>query len=170
MPCVPMCCPCSFLVVNWGQILMNRTGQYWFWFKKNKKRKSSSIKDCLIGVWCCRSLGVDEEELAMGTWTVSAACGPQVVSTGVSELLTLLVAIQSAALASLGADNANFDPKYYVDLSLKYTLNETQIAFYALPRSGSNVIAPGMYGFKVSAISCVLWDHLGESRGYGFVR
>ena len=88
----------------------------------------------------------------MGTWTVSAACGPQVVSTGVSELLTLLVAIQSAALASLGADNANFDPKYYVDLSLKYTLNETQIAFYALPRSGSNVIAPGMYGFKVSAI------------------
>lgn len=98
----------------------------------------------------------------MGTWTVSAACGPQVVSTGVSELLTLLVAIQSAALASLGADNANFDPKYYVDLSLKYTLNETQIAFYALPRSGSNVIAPGMYGFKVSAISYV--------RGYGFVR
>lgn len=90
----------------------------------------------------------------MGTWTVSA-CGPQVVSTGVSELLTLLVAIQSAALTSLGGDNANFDPKYYVDLSLKYTLNETQSAFEALPRSGSNVIAPGMYGFKASAISCV---------------
>jgi hypothetical protein len=111
-------------------------------------------------------LGV-EEELAMGTWTVSA-CGPQVVSTGVSELLTLLVAIQSAALTSLGGDNANFDPKYYVDLSLKYTLNETQSAFEALPRSGSNVIAPGMYGFKASAISCVCRIFL-ESRGYGSV-
>lgn len=98
----------------------------------------------------------------MGTWAASA-CGPQVVSTGVSELLTLLIAIQSAALASLGGDTANFDPKYYVDLSLKQALSETRIAFDALPRSGSNAIAPGMYGFKVSAISCVLWDLLGES-------
>ena len=104
----------------------------------------------------------------MGTWAVSA-CGPQVVSTGVSELLTLLIAIQSAALTSLGGDTANFDPKYYVDLSLKYDLNETQIAFDALPRSGSNVIASGMYGFKVSAVSCVCGIFF-ESCGYGSVR
>lgn len=90
----------------------------------------------------------------MGTWAVSA-CGPQVVSTGVSELLTLLVAIQSAALTSLGGDTANFDPKYYVDLSLKYALNETQIAFDALPRSKSKVITRGMYGFKVCNFMCM---------------
>ena len=114
----------------------------------------------MFGVWCCRSLGV-EKELAMGTWAVSA-CGPQVVSTGVSELLTLLIAIQSAALTSLGGDTANFDPKYYVDLSLKYDLNETQIAFDALPRSGSNVIAPGMYGVQGFCSCMCLWDLLRE--------
>lgn len=70
-----------------------------------------------------------------------AACGQTVVSTGVSKLLTLLVAIQSAALASFGG-GPDFDPKYYVDIPLRYSLNETARAFDALPRLQNNTIPP----------------------------
>lgn len=71
-------------------------------------------------------------------------CDETVVSTGVSKLLTLLITLQSAALASFGCDHdLSFDPKYYVDIPLRFSLNETARAFDALPRSANdNLIAP----------------------------
>lgn len=69
-----------------------------------------------------------------------AGCGQAVVSTGVSKLLTLLIAVQAAALASFGG-GPDFDPKYYVDIPLRFGLNETAQAFDALPRSQNRTIA-----------------------------
>lgn len=69
-------------------------------------------------------------------------CGETLVSTGVSKLLTFLITIQSAALASFGGDHdLSFDPKYYVDIPLRFSLNETTRAFDALPRLQNNTIA-----------------------------
>ena len=79
--------------------------------------------------------------IALGLETVVAACGPVGLSTGWSKLLTLLVAIQAAALASFGG-GSNFDPKYFVDIPLRFSVNETTRAFDALPRLLNNTIAP----------------------------
>lgn len=75
---------------------------------------------------------------------MAMVCGETVVSTGVSKLLTLLITLQSTALASFGGDHdLSFDPKYFVDIPLRFSLNETQRAFDALPRSThNNTIAP----------------------------
>lgn len=72
---------------------------------------------------------------------LQAVCGQRVVSSSVSELLTLLITVQTAALASFGG-GPSFDPKYYVDLSLKYPLNVTTRAVAALPRTPGNSVAP----------------------------
>lgn len=73
----------------------------------------------------------------------SAVCGEMVLSTGASKLLTVLITIQSAALASFGGDkDLSFDPKYYVDITLRFSVNETARAFDALPRLPNNTIAP----------------------------
>lgn len=77
----------------------------------------------------------------MGLETLVAACGPVGLSTGVSKLLTLLVTIQAAALASFGGGPA-FDPKYFVDIPLRFSVNETKRAFEALPRLPNNTIDP----------------------------
>lgn len=77
----------------------------------------------------------------MGLETLVAACGPVGLSTGVSKLLTLLVTIQAAALASLGG-GPNFDPKYFVDIPLRFSVSETTQAFEGLPRLQNNTIAP----------------------------
>ncbi|CAK9233574.1 unnamed protein product [Sphagnum troendelagicum] len=50
------------------------------------------------------------------------------------QLLQLLIAIQAASLASLGG-GPDFDPKYYVDLPLKYPVDTTAEAFSSLPRT-----------------------------------
>lgn len=76
---------------------------------------------------------------------MALVCEETVVSTGVSKLLTLLITLQSAALASFGGDHdLSFDPKYFVDLPLRFSLNETSRAFDALPLSLNNTIAPSV--------------------------
>jgi hypothetical protein len=77
----------------------------------------------------------------MGLETLVGAYEPVGLSTGVSKLLTLLVTIQAAALASFGG-GPNFDPKYFVDIPLRLPVNETARAFDALPRSQNNTIEP----------------------------
>lgn len=79
----------------------------------------------------------------MGLETLVAACGPVGLSIGVSKLLTLLVTIQAAALASFGG-GPNFDPKYFVDIPLRFSVNETARAFDGLPRSQNNTIEPSL--------------------------
>ena len=56
--------------------------------------------------------------------------GPVVPST---PLVSFLEQIQETALDSFGPKN--YDPKYYIDLSLKYDLSTTQQAFAKLPRN-----------------------------------
>uniref|UniRef100_A0A6N2K6I4 Trehalase n=1 Tax=Salix viminalis TaxID=40686 RepID=A0A6N2K6I4_SALVM len=53
-----------------------------------------------------------------------------------TPLVTFLVSVQETALRTFGEEN--FDPKRYVDLSLKSNLSKTQKAFDGLPRSGEN--------------------------------
>lgn len=52
-----------------------------------------------------------------------------------TPLVTFLEQVQQAALTTLG--KSHFDPKLYVDLSLKYDLSSTQNAFHKLPRSAN---------------------------------
>lgn len=54
-------------------------------------------------------------------------------SGSVIPLISFLEEIQETALDSFGPKN--YDPKYYVDLSLKYNLSITQNAFAKLPRT-----------------------------------
>jgi alpha,alpha-trehalase len=67
-----------------------------------------------------------------------AACENATVISSIqlSPLLSFLIAVQTAALASLGG-GPNFDPKFYVDLPLKYPLNVTTKAFQTLSSSSS---------------------------------
>jgi len=82
----------------------------------------------------------------MGLEMFMAGCGQAVVDlpTEMSKLLTLMVAIQAAALASFGG-GPNFDPKYYVDIPLRFPLNETTLAFDTLPRSQNDTITPSSF-------------------------
>ncbi|CAM6057475.1 unnamed protein product [Sphagnum tenellum] len=50
------------------------------------------------------------------------------------QLLQLLIAIQVASFVSLGG-GLDFDPKYYVDLPLKYPVDTTVEVFASLPRT-----------------------------------
>jgi hypothetical protein len=66
------------------------------------------------------------------------------------QLLQLLIAIQAASLASFGG-GPDFDPKYYVDLPLKYPVDTTAEAFSSLPRTlPSGIISPGMVSSVLS--------------------
>jgi len=82
-----------------------------------------------------------------------AGCGQTVVHvpTEMSKLLTLMVAIQAAALASFG-EGPNFDPKYYVDIYLRFPVKETTLAFDTLPRSLNDTIAPRSYFSTITLI------------------
>lgn len=79
----------------------------------------------------------------MGLEVFMSGCGQVVVDlpTEMSKLITLMVAIQAAALASFGG-GPNFDPKYYVDIPLRFPVNETTLAFDTLPRLQFDTIAP----------------------------
>lgn len=55
---------------------------------------------------------------------------------GAGALLDFLMDLQATALASFGG-GPQFDPKLYVDLPLKRTLDATKAAFAALPRTGT---------------------------------
>ena len=57
----------------------------------------------------------------------------------VPNLVKFLERIQVVALNSFG--KLDFDLKYYVDLSLKFDLNSTQIAFDALERSSNGSVS-----------------------------
>jgi alpha,alpha-trehalase len=74
----------------------------------------------------------------METYSAAAACENATVISSIqlSPLLSFLIAVQTAALASLGG-GPNFDPKFYVDLPLKYQLNVTTKAFQTLSSSSS---------------------------------
>lgn len=74
----------------------------------------------------------------METYSAAAACENATVISSIqlSPLLSFLIAVQTAALASLGG-GPNFDPKFYVDLPLKYPLNVTTKAFQTLSSSSS---------------------------------
>jgi hypothetical protein len=83
---------------------------------------------------------------AMETYSAAAACENATVISSIqlSPLLSFLIAVQTAALASLGG-GPNFDPKFYVDLPLKYPLNVTTKAFQTLSSSSQNTtIAPSI--------------------------
>lgn len=62
--------------------------------------------------------------------------GPVIETT---PLVGFLERVQEAALASFGA--SQFDPKLYVDLSLKVELSKTQDAFDKLPRSANGSVS-----------------------------
>jgi hypothetical protein len=86
---------------------------------------------------------------------METACAEAVATTGASKLLTLLIAIQSAALTSFG-DGPDFDPKYYVDIPLRFSLNETARALDALPRYSNNTIAPSNALLAIPCFSLLL--------------
>ncbi|CAN0840876.1 TRE1 [Linum grandiflorum] len=70
--------------------------------------------------------------------------GPVVPTT---PLLSFLVRLQETALQTLGGGN-NFDPKFYVDVSLKFNLSTTQKVFDGLPRRrNGSVPAPAFQRF-----------------------
>lgn len=59
------------------------------------------------------------------------------------ELLCFLMDLQAAALKSFGG-GAEFDPKLYVDLPLKCSLEVTEAAFAALPKAcATGALEPG---------------------------
>jgi alpha,alpha-trehalase len=68
-----------------------------------------------------------------------------------AQLLQLLIDIQAAALASVGG-GPDFDPKYYVDLPLKFPVQKTADAFASLPRLQSGKVSPGLLSFFLSSI------------------
>ncbi|KAK9274765.1 hypothetical protein L1049_022017 [Liquidambar formosana] len=73
----------------------------------------------------------------------SIPSGPIVHST---PLITFLERVQETALNTIG--NSSFDPKLYVDLSLKCDLSTTQNAFNNLPRSqNGSVLVQDLEGF-----------------------
>lgn len=59
------------------------------------------------------------------------------------ELLCFLMDLQAAALKSFGG-GGEFDPKLYVDLPLKCSLEVTEAAFAALPKAcATGAVEPG---------------------------
>ncbi|KAE9466241.1 hypothetical protein C3L33_01858, partial [Rhododendron williamsianum] len=54
-------------------------------------------------------------------------------------LITFLERLQLTALNTFGSKN--YDPKHYVDLSLKHNLSETQLAFDDLPKSSTGSVS-----------------------------
>ncbi|GMQ05918.1 hypothetical protein CsSME_00050731 [Camellia sinensis var. sinensis] len=77
--------------------------------------------------------------IPMSTPTPTSTCsnsGPVVAKT---PLITFLEILQKTALNTLGPKN--FDPKLYVDLSLKSNLSITQNAFDDLPRTPNGSVS-----------------------------
>ncbi|KAH7841282.1 hypothetical protein Vadar_027898 [Vaccinium darrowii] len=75
--------------------------------------------------------------------------GPVVPTT---PLIAFLERLQLTALKTFGS--TNFDPKTYVDLSLKFTLSKTQLAFDNLPKSSNgSVSATDLNGFIESFLN-----------------
>ncbi|KAK3228083.1 hypothetical protein Dsin_007945 [Dipteronia sinensis] len=71
--------------------------------------------------------------------------GPVVPTT---PLVTFLERVQETALDTFGESEKNFDPKLYVDFSLKSNLSTTVVAFDKLPRSeNGSVPAPDLQEF-----------------------
>jgi len=70
------------------------------------------------------------------TTSLSPNCSGTDTVVATTPLVTFLVRVQETALGTFGEED--FDPKLYVDLSLKFNLSKTQKAFDELPRSGEN--------------------------------
>lgn len=69
--------------------------------------------------------------------------GPVIPTT---PLVTFLETIQETALHTFG--HVGFDPKLYVDMSLKFNLSDTREAFNRLPRTNNgSVLASDLNGF-----------------------
>ncbi|KAJ8764845.1 hypothetical protein K2173_010310 [Erythroxylum novogranatense] len=84
---------------------------------------------------CLLSLSTMADAKAFASCKCSSTTGP-VVST--SALTTFLETVQETALKTLG--ETNFDPKYYIDLSLKFNLSTTKEAFDGLPRAETGAV------------------------------
>ncbi|XP_034895666.1 probable trehalase isoform X1 [Populus alba] len=78
--------------------------------------------------------------LSLATMSLATSLSPNCSGTdtvvATTPLVTFLVRVQETALRTFGEED--FDPKLYVDLSLKFNLSKTQKAFDELPRSGEN--------------------------------
>ncbi|KAJ6703409.1 TREHALASE [Salix viminalis] len=70
------------------------------------------------------------------TTSLSPNCSGADTVVATTPLVTFLERVQETALGTFGEQD--FDPKLYVDLSLKSNLSKTQKAFDELPRSGEN--------------------------------
>ncbi|CAK7335783.1 unnamed protein product [Dovyalis caffra] len=70
------------------------------------------------------------------TTGLSPKCTPTYPVVATTPLVTFLERVQETALETFG--EKDFDPKFYVDLSLKFNLSKTEKAFDSLPRSGEN--------------------------------
>lgn len=57
-----------------------------------------------------------------------------------APLITFLERLQDTALATLGPKD--FDPKFYIDLSLRFGLPEVEKAFDSLPRTADGTVPP----------------------------
>uniref|UniRef100_A0A5B7B4W1 Trehalase n=1 Tax=Davidia involucrata TaxID=16924 RepID=A0A5B7B4W1_DAVIN len=68
--------------------------------------------------------------------TLPPESGPVVPTT---PLVTFLVRVQETALNTFG--HKNFDPKLYVDMSLKFSLSTTRDAFDKLPRTENGLVS-----------------------------
>jgi len=66
----------------------------------------------------------------------SNSTGPVIPTT---PLVSFLERVQETALRTFGA--SQFDPKRYVDVSLKFELSKTQEAFDKLPKSGNGSVS-----------------------------
>ncbi|XP_058179607.1 probable trehalase [Rhododendron vialii] len=109
----------------------------------NHHRNSSSLLPFFSLLLTLSSLTTASNNSPMCSPTDS---GP-VVPT--DPLITFLERLQLTALNTFGSKN--YDPKHYVDLSLKHNLSETQLAFDDLPKSSTgSVSAVDLNGFITS--------------------
>lgn len=72
----------------------------------------------------------------MAVTEASSQCSPVKPTT---PLVTFLDRLQETAFKTYG--NSDFDPKLYVDLSLKFNLSDTEEAFKKLPRSENGSVS-----------------------------
>ena len=88
-------------------------------------------------------------------------------------LVTFLERLQETAVNTFGISNV--DPKTYVDLSLRFTLSETEEAFDELPRtSHGSVQADALHGFiekyfdgaDEDMVRCEAEDYVEEPEGF----
>lgn len=88
----------------------------------------------------------DNDKCDMGEDHEECGCGGEDDRAG--ELLCFLMKLQAAAMESFGGGGdagsaVDFDPKLYVDLPLKGSLQVTAAAFNALPRGTTGSVEPG---------------------------